>query len=35
MTDNGGEFVHWMPGVLKRFGKTPRELEIRRYRSFP
>ncbi len=29
MTDNGTEFVHWMPGVLNRFGKTLRELEIR------
>ncbi len=29
MTDNGTEFVHWMPGVLNRFGKTLRELAIR------
>ncbi len=33
MTDNGAEFVHWMPGVLNRFGKTLRELEIRQIRT--
>ncbi len=33
MSDNGTEFVHWMPGVLNRFGKTLRELEIRHIRT--
>lgn len=33
MTDNGAEFVHWMPGVLNRFGKTLRELEIRQIKT--
>src|SRR5437660_8216671 len=29
MSDNGTEFVHWMPGMLNRFGKTLRELAVR------
>src|SRR5713101_3105741 len=33
MTDNGTEFVHWMPGVLNRFGKTLRELEIQQIQT--
>ncbi|MGH2402548.1 MAG: integrase core domain-containing protein [Candidatus Limnocylindria bacterium] len=33
MTDNGAEFVHWMPGVLNRFGKTLRELAIRQIKT--
>lgn len=33
MSDNGVEFAHWMPGVLNRFGKTLRELEIRQIRT--
>lgn len=33
MTDNGSEFVHWMPGLLNRFGKTLRELEIRQIQT--
>ena len=33
MSDNGTEFVHWMPGVLNRFGKTLRELEIRQIKT--
>src|SRR5439155_372422 len=33
MTDNGVEFAHWMPGLLNRFGKTLRELEIRQSRT--
>jgi transposase InsO family protein len=33
ITDNGGDFVHWMPGVLNRFGKTLRELEIRQIKT--
>ena len=33
MSDNGTEFVHWMPGVLNRFGKTLRELQIRHIRT--
>ncbi len=33
MSDNGAEFVHWMPGMLNRFGKTLRELEIRHIRT--
>jgi transposase InsO family protein len=33
MSDNGGEFVHWKPGLLNRFGKTLRELEIRQIRT--
>jgi len=33
MSDNGGEFVHWMPGMLNRFGKTLRELEIRQIKT--
>jgi transposase InsO family protein len=33
MTDNGTEFVHWMPGMLNRFGKTLRELEIRQIKT--
>ena len=33
MSDNGAEFVHWMPGMLNRFGKTLRDLEIRQIRT--
>jgi transposase InsO family protein len=33
MTDNGTEFVHWMPGMLNRFGKTLQELEIRQIKT--
>ncbi len=33
MSDNGTEFVHWMPGVLNRFGKTLRELEVRHIKT--
>jgi transposase InsO family protein len=33
MSDNGVEFAHWMPGVLNRFGKTLRELQIRQIRT--
>jgi transposase InsO family protein len=33
MSDNGSPFVTWMPGVLTRFGKTLRELEIRHIRT--
>lgn len=33
MTDNGAEFVHWMPGLLNRFGKSLRELEIRQIQT--
>ncbi|MEX2245417.1 MAG: integrase core domain-containing protein [Dehalococcoidia bacterium] len=33
MSDNGTEFVHWMPGMLNRFGKSLRELEIRHIRT--
>ena len=33
MSDNGSPFVHWMPGVLTRFGKTLRELEVRHIRT--
>jgi len=33
MSDNGTEFVHWMPGMLNRFGKTLRELEIRQIKT--
>lgn len=33
MSDNGTEFVHWMPGMLGRFGKTLRELEVRHIRT--
>ena len=33
MSDNGSPFVVWMPGVLTRFGKTLRELEIRHIRT--
>jgi hypothetical protein len=33
MSDNGSEFVHWMPGMLNRFGKTLRELEIRQIKT--
>jgi transposase InsO family protein len=33
MSDNGTEFVSWMPGVLSRFGKTLRELEVRHIRT--
>jgi len=33
MSDNGSPFVHWMPGVLTRFGRTLRELEVRHIRT--
>lgn len=33
MSDNGTPFVVWMPGVLTRFGRTLRELEIRHIRT--
>ena len=33
MSDNGTEFVHWMPGLLGRFGKTLRELQIRQIKT--
>jgi transposase InsO family protein len=33
MSDNGTEFVHWMPGMLNRFGKTLRELEVRHIKT--
>jgi len=33
MSDNGTEFVHWMPGMLGRFGRTLRELEIRQIKT--
>ncbi|GAC1491057.1 MAG: hypothetical protein NVS1B1_08590 [Candidatus Limnocylindrales bacterium] len=33
MSDNGSPFVHWMPGVLTRFGKELRDLEIRHIRT--
>jgi len=33
MSDNGSEFVHWMPGMLNRFGKTLRDLEIRQIKT--
>lgn len=33
MSDNGTEFVHWMPGVLNRFGKTLRELQVRHIKT--
>ncbi len=33
MTDNGTEFVHWMPGLLNRFGKTLRDLGIRQIKT--
>src|SRR5216683_1916306 len=33
MSDNGTPFVVWMPGVLTRFGKTLRELEIRHIKT--
>ncbi len=33
MSDNGSPFVVWMPGVLTRFGKTLRELEVRHIRT--
>ena len=33
MSDNGVEFVHWMPGVLNRFGKSLRELEVRHIKT--
>lgn len=33
MSDNGSPFVTWMPGVLTRFGKTLRELEVRHIRT--
>src|SRR3989475_11405943 len=33
MSDNGTPFVTWMPGVLTRFGKTLRELEIRHIKT--
>ena len=33
MSDNGTPFVHWMPGVLTRFGKALRELEVHHIRT--
>src|SRR5713101_2832911 len=33
MSDNGIEFVHWMPGLLNRFDKTLRDLEIRQIKA--
>jgi len=33
MSDNGTEFVHWMPGLLNRFGKSLRDLEIRHIKT--
>lgn len=33
MSDNGTEFVHWMPGMLGRFGRTLRELEVRHIKT--
>ncbi len=33
MSDNGSLFVHWMPGVLTRFGRTLRELAVRHIRT--
>ncbi|MDE3192152.1 MAG: integrase core domain-containing protein [Chloroflexota bacterium] len=33
MSDNGTPFVVWMPGVLTRFGKNLRDLEIRHIRT--
>ena len=33
MSDNGSPFVTWMPGVLTRFGKTLRDLEVRHIRT--
>src|SRR5713226_8808900 len=33
MSDNGTPFVFWVPGVLTRFGKTLRELEVRHIRT--
>ena len=33
MSDNGSSCVTWMPGVLTRFGKTLRELEVRHIRT--
>ncbi len=33
MSDNGTPFVHWMPGVLTRFGKELRDLEVRHIRT--
>src|SRR5712691_774594 len=33
MSDNGSPFVHWMPGVLTRFGRTLGELEVRHIRT--
>lgn len=33
MSDNGSEFVHWMPGLLNRFGQSLRDLEIRHIKT--
>jgi len=33
MSDNGNPFVVWMPGVLTRFGKRLRDLNIRHIRT--
>jgi len=33
MSDNGNPFVVWMPGVLTRFGKRLRDLNIRHLRT--
>jgi len=33
MSDNGTLFVHWMPGVLTRFGRTLEELRIRHIKT--
>jgi transposase InsO family protein len=33
MSDNGNPFVTWMPGVLTRFGKRLRDLNIRHLRT--
>src|SRR5712692_6154803 len=33
MSDNGTLFVHWMPGVLTRFGRTLEELHIRHIKT--
>jgi len=33
MSDNGSPFVVWMPGVLTRFGKRLRDLNVRHLRT--
>jgi transposase InsO family protein len=33
MSDNGNQFVAWMPSVLTLFGKTLEELRIRHIRT--